>query len=578
MLGLLLAAGGVSGAAAVAAHGWGPAGVALAVVAAGACFAYLVLQVQEIARSVARAAAASDDARHAAEERHRAVLEAIPLPLMFSDDEGRLVGVNEAAVTTYGYSRAELLLLTLDDLRVRRPGTLDTPQPSGATLHRKKDGSELCVESWSLPVSLGALGTLGGDARTLTVTRDVTERVSLEAQLRHAQKMESIGRLAGGVAHDFNNLLSVIMSYTELSLEADLSDEVHKDLTHVRDAAERARDLTRQLLAFSRRQPLRPRRVDISKAISNMEKVIRRVLGEDIELVLVATASAGHAEVDPAQLEQVVLNLVVNARDAMPHGGTLTIETSALDLAEGEARKHFAGRPGAYVAIRVQDTGIGMDRATRARIFEPFFTTKGTGKGTGLGLSTVFGIVKQSGGHISVDSEPKNGSSFWVYLPRVAMGQEPAEAALPTPPRARGGERILLVEDQDDLRELLRVVLEKGGYHVLSAADADEALHLAAEHAGSIELLLTDVIMPRMNGRALAERLVAQRPQTAVLYMSGYAGDVLSQHGLANGELPLLEKPIVPGTLLRSVREAIDAGPRATPKGVPATLPAAPTA
>jgi hypothetical protein len=559
LLALLLAAAVVSSAATMAAHGWGPLGVVLAVLAAGACLAYLAFEVLAIVRSIARAAAASESALRAAEERHRSMFEAVPVPLMFSDAAGKLVSVNDAAVETYGYSRDELLALTLDELRARRTEKIETPVPSGAALHRKKDGAELCVETWSLPV------TLGDDARTLTITRDVTERVSLEQQLRHAQKMESIGRLAGGVAHDFNNLLSVIMSYTELTLEEDLTVGVRKDLSLVRDAAERARDLTRQLLAFSRRQPLRPRRVDISHAVASMEKVVRRVLGEDIELVLVATASAGHAEVDPAQLEQVVLNLVVNARDAMPHGGTLTIETNALDLGEHEARKHFGGRPGAYVAIRVQDTGIGMDRATRARIFEPFFTTKGTGKGTGLGLSTVFGIVKQSGGHISVESEPKNGSSFWVYLPRVPMGQETPEAAAPKPPRSTGGERILLVEDQEDLRELIRVVLEKGGYRVLSALGPEDALRLAKEYDGTIELLLTDVIMPKMNGRALAERLVASRPQTAVLYMSGYAGDVLSQHGIGTGELPFLEKPIVPGALLQRVREVIDAGPRPTP-------------
>jgi len=380
-----------------------------------------------------------------------------------------------------------------------------------------------------------------------------------EEQLRHSQKMEAIGRLSGSVAHDFNNLLSIILSYSDLVL-SDLKpiDPLRADIESIKRAGEKAADLTRQLLAFSRQQVLTPRTLDLTEVLRESEKMLRRLLSADIEIVTHYARSLLPVKVDPGQIDQVLLNLVVNARDAMPEGGKLTIETKNVELDESYTTEHFGVASGPHVMLAVSDTGIGMDQQTQARIFEPFFTTKEVGKGTGLGLSTVFGIVRQSGGHIWVYSEPGGGTTFKVYLP-VSDDAEPVpplETIAPT--TLQGTETILLVEDQDEVRRVAQAILRRYGYHVIEARNAGEALLSCERHPRTIHLLLTDVVMPQLSGRELAERLVAIRPEMRVLYMSGYTENVILHHGILDSGLAYLQKPIVPDLLLRRVREVLD--------------------
>ena len=394
--------------------------------------------------------------------------------------------------------------------------------------------------------------------------RRVEERsaalMKAEAQLRQSQKLEAIGRLAGGVAHDFNNLLSVILSYASLAA-ADLPAEhsVRADLGEIEVAGRRAAELTQQLLAFSRQQVLTPKVVDLNACIASMDKMLRRVIGEDIELRSVPAPRLGRVKVDPGQIEQVILNLVVNARDAMPLGGTLTIETGNAYIDEAYAADHPGVTPGPHVLLAVTDTGTGMDKATQARIFEPFFTTKEIGKGTGLGLSTVFGIVRQSGGTIWLYSEPGLGATFKLYFPETdAEGlPEPDHAALE--PSAPGTETILLIEDEEQVRAVARSILTRHGYEVLVAATPADALRLSAEFPGTIHLILTDVVMPRLSGRALAEQLCEVRPDARVLFMSGYTDDTVVRHGGLDADSAFLQKPLTPDVLVRKVREVLSA-------------------
>jgi two-component system, cell cycle sensor histidine kinase and response regulator CckA len=380
-----------------------------------------------------------------------------------------------------------------------------------------------------------------------------------EEQLLHTQKMEAVGRLAGSVAHDFNNLLSVILSYCALILK-DLRpmDPLRPEIQAIERAGERAADLTRQLLAFSRKQVLAPRVLDLNHVLRESEKILSRLIGEDIEFVARYARDLPSVKIDPGQIDQVVMNLAVNARDAMPNGGKLTIETGEAYLDEGFAALHPEVVPGNYVMLAMSDTGVGMDKETQLRIFEPFFTTKGTGKGTGLGLSTVFGIVKQSGGSIWVYSELDKGTTFKLYLP--AMGDEAVATPEPNqgPTTLQGTETILLVEDQDEVRAVALEVLRRFGYHVLEARNAGEALLHCERHPRTIQLLLTDVVMPQMNGRELAERLAPIRPDMRVLYMSGYTDNAIVQHGILESGIEYLQKPLVPDVLARRVREVLE--------------------
>jgi signal transduction histidine kinase/ActR/RegA family two-component response regulator len=380
-------------------------------------------------------------------------------------------------------------------------------------------------------------------------------------QLMQAQKMEAVGRLAGGIAHDFNNLLMVVMGRSQLMMRRlQAENPLRRDLGLIDTAMQRAADLTRQLLAFGRKQVLQPKVLDLNSVVANIDPMLRRLIGEDIELLTVSDPTLGPVKADPAQLEQVLLNLAINARDAMPQGGRLTIETANVHLDAAYARRRPGISPGPHVMLAVSDTGCGMDAETQARLFEPFFTTKGPGKGTGLGLSTVYGIVKQSGGNIWVYSEPGRGTAFKIYLPRV---EEPVELeeVQPAPEAARpskASKTILLVEDEDGVRELVRDVLQEHRYTVLEAREAGEAIQLSSRHPGPIHLLLTDVVMPQISGRALAERLAPLRPEMKVLYMSGYTENAIVHHGVLDQGTAFLQKPFTAETLAQKVREVLE--------------------
>jgi two-component system cell cycle sensor histidine kinase/response regulator CckA len=405
------------------------------------------------------------------------------------------------------------------------------------------------------------------DERTRELQQEIAGRARAESalaeteeQLRQSQKMEAIGRLAGGVAHDFNNLLSVIQSAAALALAAPGdSGEVQTDLQEILLAAERAARLTRQLLAFGRRQLLEPRLLDLNGLLTGMREMLVRVIGEDVELCYALAPKIGRVRVDVGQLEQVVLNLVVNARDAMPRGGRLTIETAPIVFDREYGAAHADVTPGPHVMLAVSDTGIGMDRATRERMFEPFFTTKELGKGTGLGLSTVFGIVKQSGGSISVYSEPGRGATFKLYFPHAEERRTTSDARLPAVKPSPRGEIVLVAEDDEQVRAVVRRVLARAGYQVLEASSGSEALAVAERHLDSIDLLVTDVVMPEMGGPELAAALKARRPELRLLYMSGYTDDAVLRHGILEGEVAFIQKPLTPELLLRKVRDTLDA-------------------
>jgi len=498
-----------------------------------------------------------------------ATIEASTDLVAITDTSGTLLYLNNAGRVLLGIPEDEDLAASrlpgfhpawAHDLIVKEwiPAAIRDGAWSGETVLRTRDGREV-------PVSqvIVAHKSPSGEVRFLsTVARDLSSHKRLEQQLRQSQRLEAVGRLAGGVAHDFNNLLTAIKGNTALILE-DLppAAPIRRDLEEILHAAERASVLTRQLLAFSRRQVLRPKVLDVASVVLGAVATLRRRLGEGIEIVTDLDPLAGAVHADPGQLEQVLTNLVMNARDAMPQGGTITIETRNAELGEEHMRRYpYRVQPGAYVRLVVRDTGHGMDEATLARIFEPFFTTKEPGKGTGLGLSTVYGIVKQSGGYIWAESEVGKGTRFEIYLPRV---EAPADTGRPTvaPSAARGGrgEIVLLVEDEDAVRALARRILERGGYTVLEASHGEEAIRIADGFDRPIHLLLTDLTMPEMSGRELAERLVVRRPEMRVLYMSGYTEDDVVRRGILGHGAVFLEKPFTPETLGRKVRETLDA-------------------
>jgi PAS domain S-box-containing protein len=501
------------------------------------------------------------------EERFRATFEQAAAGMGHTTLEGQYVRVNQRLCDIVGYTREELLVRSFQDIthpddrdldllakRRQLSGEIQTVAREKRYLH--KNGSVVWVD---LTVSI--LREQSGEPKYLiAVVQDITARKQLELELFHAQRMEGVGQLAGGIAHDFNNLLTVIGGRSQLALEKlQAADPLRRDLDLIKKTADRAAALTRQLLVFSRKQVLQPRVVEPNGVVSNSTNLLKRLIGEDIELVFVPTADLGRVRVDAGQLEQVIVNLAVNARDAMPDGGSLTIETSNVTLAAAYAGRHVGVTPGPYVMLAVSDTGAGMDAATQARIFEPFFTTKGPGKGTGLGLATVYGIVKQSGGHLRVYSEPGVGSVFKVYLPRTdaAPDAEPLrDTTLP-----HGTETILLVEDETEVRNLAREVLERLGYSVLEASNPTEAVLISGRHVGLIDLLLTDVVMPRMGGGALAEAVTAARPETKILFMSGYTDDAIVRHGVLEAGVQMLEKPFTPETLAAKVRSVLDRQP-----------------
>jgi len=488
----------------------------------------------------------------------RLLFENNPLPMWVFDKESlRFLEANHAAVAHYGYTHDEFLSMTVADIRPPEdlPRLKDSVErasglaASGQWRHRLKDGRLIDVEVTSHTISYG------GRSAVLSVLQDITQRKQLEEQLRQSAKMEAVGMLAGGIAHDFNNLLTIINGYSHILLSTLSQDDPNRSsVEQIMKAGERAATLTRQLLTYSRRQVPQLHLLDLNELLSGMEPMLRRLIGEDVELRFVPASPIGQVSADPGQIEQVVMNLAVNARDAMPDGGVLTIETGTANFDTYSAPQGSVP-PGRYVALVVRDEGRGMSQETRRRLFEPFFTTKGQGHGTGLGLTIVFGIVKQSGGGIEVESELGRGTAVKVYLPRV---DEPAlsEAEAPHSKTARGSETILLVEDEEQVRNIVRETLRREGYKVLDAASAPDARRIAGAHKGPIHLLIADVVMPREGGRDLAVSLLARRPAMKVLFMSGYTGQTVER--LDDTKCAFIQKPFTPAVLSSKVREILE--------------------
>jgi two-component system cell cycle sensor histidine kinase/response regulator CckA len=499
------------------------------------------------------------------EHKYRMLFEANAEAMYVYDLETyRILAANQAAIAQYGYSLDELLAMSILDLRpAAEVSKLETylrehPTVSELTsgwIHRRKDGTQLEAEVVAHTIDFG------GRRANLVLARDVTEQRRLEAQLRQAQKMEAVGQLAGGIAHDFNNLLTAILGSAQLALrEVDRSHPVREDLEEIRRAGLRAADLTRQLLAYSRRQVVAPRVIDVNENVRALDSMLRRLIREDIALVFDLAAHPLTVRSDPGQLEQVVLNLVVNARDALPDGGRITVRTTSVTLDAHQPDNTPAAPPGPYVQLAVIDNGTGLSPEARTHLFEPFFTTKERGKGTGLGLATVYGIVKQNNGFIYVDSLPGAGTTVRVYLPPASGPVATPEPASASPPAARrGSETILLVEDETAVRHFARRALEANGYCVLAAADGTEALTLAANHAGPIHVLLTDVVMPGIGGPELARRLSGLRPTLRVMYSSGYTDDETVRQGVRESGTAFLQKPFAPEELLQKVAEVLSA-------------------
>jgi PAS domain S-box-containing protein len=492
------------------------------------------------------------------EESFHLLFETNPHPMWVFDRKSlRFLEVNSAAIAHYGYTRDEFLAMRITDIRP----PADAGRADGDERHQLKDGRIIDVEV------AGHDTEFNGHAGRLVVVNDVTERKRLESQLLQSQKLEAVGQLAAGVAHDFNNLLNVITGYSELLLRSLPETGTDRERTEqVRRAAERGAGLTRQLLAFSRRQVLEPHVLDLNAALADVQSMLTRLIGEDIKIVTSFDRALGRVFADPGQMEQVLVNLVVNARDAMPEGGVLVLETSNVDLDETYARTHPGSTAGPHVRLAVSDTGHGMDDATASRVFEPFFTTKPRGKGTGLGLATVHGIVQQSGGHVDVYSEVGHGTTFKIYLPRVeAPDERPADEAAHVDPHG-GHETIVLVEDEDGLRALIREVLEDAGYRVLEAPDPERGLAAVRGEPKGIDLLMTDVILPQMRGNELADRVREVSPRARVLFMSGYTDEAIGQHAVLSPGSQFLQKPFSLAALMAKVRTVLE-GPADSPGG-----------
>ena len=516
-----------------------------------------IVQSIELSRLVARLAASED--------RYRTLLDNANDAIAVIAAPGVVREMNQRWVEITGLSHDQLIGRPItefvpagkeqDSLRLYTEALAAKTSRTPPVEIARADGSILLMEFGNTTIDVA------GERLLLSIGRDITEQRLLEEQLRQAQKLEGIGQLAGGVAHDFNNVLTAILGFSELLLAGLPEDDPQRvDLAEIKKAGQRAAALTRQLLAFSRKQILQPQVLEINPLVSGIEPMLRRLTPEHVDVTVSLKPDAGRIRIDPTQLEQILVNLIVNASDAMPRGGKLTIETAHVVLDQPYRQRHLPLAGGNYVMLGVSDTGSGMDEATKKRIFEPFFTTKEAGKGTGLGLATVHGIVKQSGGDIWVYSEPGSGTTFKIYLPQIT-GDVPARREKPAAPVAavHGSETILLVEDDDAVRLLARVSLERAGYHVIQAGDPKEALRLADEFAGPIHLMVSDVIMPESEGAPLFERLAPSRPALRVLYISGYADEAIIRHGILTEGTPFLQKPFTPHGLARKVRETLDA-------------------
>ncbi len=505
----------------------------------------------------------NEQALRRSEARYRSLVQSSVYGIYRSSLEGRFLDVNPALITMLGYESAEEILQLDPENEVfahaeehtrlieefRRTGRLDGIEVKW----KRKDSSSVTVR-----ISGRAVSSADEPADVLeAIAEDVTDRRVLEDQFRQAQKMEAVGRLAGGVAHDFNNLLMVISGYAEVILASlDAHHPLHEKGRAIQQAADRATTLTRQLLAFSRKQLLELKVIDVNAVVQDMERLLRPLIGENVEFDAQLSPEAAHTRADAGQLEQILMNLVVNAKDAMPNGGKLTMQTQNIVVDENHRRGQTFIRPGQYVMLSVSDTGMGMDKETQSRIFEPFFTTKEKGKGTGLGLSTVYGIVKQSGGYVLVQSEEGRGTKFHIYLPRVE-GTAEKHAPQSTPVVLGGSETVLLVEDEESVRQLVRDTLTAKGYRVVEAENGEAGLAAAAQHQGKIDLVITDVVMPGIGGRELIKQLAELRPETKVLYLSGYTEDAIISEGTIERDAAFLQKPFTLKSLSQKVREVL---------------------
>jgi two-component system, cell cycle sensor histidine kinase and response regulator CckA len=500
------------------------------------------------------------------EQRYRLLSETVPMGILISDERGKIVHANAQALHMFGYERGELMGEIVDALvperlrhshRLQRSGYMKEPdtRPMGLGMElfgRRKDGTEFPAE-----ISLGPLVTKEGVLISTTIV-DIAARKKREEQVRLSQRMEAIGKLAGGVAHDFNNLLAVILGCCDVVLDALLPKHpATKKVEMIRQAGSSAADLTRQLLAFSRQQMIQPRVLDMEEAVEKVREILCRVVGENIEFKVSVQASLGHVMADPVQIEQILMNLAINARDAMPQGGRLTIEARDVELDDSYTGQHQQVVPGRYVMLAVGDTGSGMDLETQMRIFDPFFTTKELGKGTGLGLATVYGIVKQSGGYIWVYSEVAKGTVFKIYFPRAEESVQITKQGESETTDIRGSETILLAEDTESLLEMGREYLESVGYTVLAASSGKKALQHAKDFPGPIHLLLTDVVMPGMSGPELADHMASLRPAIKVIFTSGYTDETIARQGLLNPAVAFIQKPYRPKALARKIREVL---------------------
>ena len=505
------------------------------------------------------------------EERFRVLFESSPDACYIVTGEGRFTDINRAAEDMLGYRREDVLGKTAIELELIHPDSMDaavsiamkclagSPAPPTELRIVHSSGREVAVESRAVPVSFRDGGAILSTSRDISARKAAeAEQRRLEAQLRQASKMEAVGRLAGGVAHDFNNLLTGIRGFTDILLSGVReSDARHADLLEIQNATQRAAALTGQLLAFSRKQVVLPIVVDLNLLLSGAMRILERLIGEDVQVSFKPGVDLLAVRVDPSGMEQVIINLAVNARDAMPQGGLLSIETSCLEIDAAFCANHLDARPGPYVLLSVIDTGVGMSAGVLSRLFEPFFTTKGPGRGTGLGLSIIYGIVQQAGGFVHVESDVGAGSTFRIYLPAV-LEKPVAPTVVIEPELPRGSESILLVEDEVLVRSLVTKFLHSQGYSVLAAARGSEALQLAANEDVRVDLLLSDVILPNMNGRQIYEKLAQTRPALRVLFMSGYTENIILPHGVLEAGFFFVQKPFSLKELARKVREALD--------------------